>query len=108
MRRNSSWSLAAAGLVSLALLLPWIAWPVEGELFSVVGSQGSGYGASRSVGPNLPRVTVFETDGWRHSLRDGSLEPVAQVPLPPAFSLWRALLRRPSSNDLLRGSEFTP
>jgi hypothetical protein len=111
LRRNPSWSLAAVGLAGLAFLLPRIVRPVEAELLSMVGSQGSGTPAvglnALIPGHNLPRVTVFETDAWRHSLQDGSLEPVAQVPLPPAYSLWHTLSRRPPSTDLLRGAEFT-
>src|SRR5882762_2551854 len=105
LRHNSSSSLAVAALLSLAILLSRISGAVEAELFSIVGSQGSGTFASASAGralawKNGPRVSVFETDVWRHSLQDGSFEPVAQLPMPPAFSLWHALRRRPAPADL--------
>jgi hypothetical protein len=52
-----------------------------------------------------PRVSVFEADAWRHSLKDGSLEPVPALPLPQALTDWLHTARR---RDLLRDAHFTP
>src|SRR5207237_8819501 len=64
--------------------------------FAILGTQA--WGPAQPRGKNGPRVSVFETDTWRHSLADGSLQAVAQLPLP----------RKPWRADLLRGANFTP
>jgi hypothetical protein len=64
---------------------------------SIVGAEGWRSPQPASVAG--PRLSVLETDAWRHFLDTGALEPVAQVPLPSAWD------RR---KDLLRGAHFTP
>src|SRR5438128_1015912 len=97
-RRRPLWSGGAALALLLGALLPREVRPVDAEIFSMVGTRGSAALPAHSGGP---RVNVFETDAWRHSLRDGRLQPVPRLPMPVSFGFTRR-------TDLLRGARFTP
>jgi hypothetical protein len=96
LRRQPAWALSlAVGLGVLSNHFGEVR-PAGAEPLVLLGTQAWGPSLPHSkVGP---RVSVFETDTWRHSLADGSMESVPQLPLP----------RKPWKADLLRGANFTP
>jgi hypothetical protein len=70
----------------------------DARSFTLLGTQAWGPQYLLKNPMQGPRISVFETDTWRHSLVDGSLTSVPQLPLP----------NKPWKSDLLRGAHFTP
>ena len=85
------------GMLTLILSLGALVPEARPTQIAIVGAQGSVHRTPAALSGT--RLSVFETDAWRHSLDTGALDPVPQVPLPKTWD------RR---KDLLRGTNFTP
>jgi hypothetical protein len=95
LRRALFWASGTAFTFSLICLAA--AWPTEAQRYAMVGTQAWGPFRESLASKAGPRVSVLETDTWRHSLIDGRLISVPQLPLPG----------RTQRADLLHGAHFT-
>src|SRR5262245_59455985 len=96
LRRQPAWALGLAVVLGVWSNHLGEVRPAGAEPLVLLGTQA--WGPIQPHTMTGPRVSVFETDTWKHSLADGSMETVPQLPLP----------RKPWKADLLRGANFTP
>ena len=94
--RRAVWE-AVFGLAFFAFFISHLAMGASAGL-SITGTQGLGnpyFPSPHSLRlSHLPRINVLEVDAWRHSLDNGSLCPVAEVPV--------------ARHELIRPDDFSP
>jgi hypothetical protein len=96
LRNTPYWSLAIVGLG--VWFLPMAESTLDAEPFTLVGAQPWSPLAEKGSVDEV-RLSVFQTDAWKHSFKKGDLKPAAQLPIPKQI---------PQNPDLLRGTRFTP